>query len=104
MLSKKKNFVSCIHKKNIFLKHGNSSTLKYRKLLTPNIQFQPDIIYIRNGLFERIIKSCKATNVEFLMIKEKLGLSPYEVICDKQEFILPEIQDHIEELKKENEK
>ena len=38
------------------------------------------------------------------MIKEKLGLSPYEVICDKQEFILPEIQDHIEELKKENEK
>ena len=61
-------------------------------------------MYIRNGLFERIIKSCKATNVEFLMIKEKLGLSPYEVICDKQEFILPEIQDHIEELKKENEK
>ena len=38
------------------------------------------------------------------MIKEKLGLSPYEVICDKQEFILPEIQDHIEELKKGNEK
>ena len=53
--------------------------------------------------FKKIIKSCKATNVEFLMLKEKLGLCPYEVICDEKEFILmPEIQDDIEELKKEN--
>ena len=38
------------------------------------------------------------------MIKEKLGLCLYEVICDEQEFILmPEIQDDIEKLKKENE-
>ena len=87
---------------NIFNKYGNSSTLKYRKELSPNIQFQPDRIFVRNDLFERIIKSCKATNVEFLMIKEKLGLCPYEVICDEQEFILPEIQGDIEELKKEN--
>ena len=37
------------------------------------------------------------------MIKEKLGLCLYEVICDEQEFILmPEIQDDIEKLKKEN--
>ena len=36
------------------------------------------------------------------MLKEKLGLCPYEVICDEQEFILPEIQDYIKELKKEN--
>ena len=27
---------------NIFSKYGNSSTLRYRKELTPNIQFQPD--------------------------------------------------------------
>ena len=87
---------------NIFNKYGNSSTLKYRKELSPNIQFQPDRIFVRNDLFEGIIKSCKATNVEFLMIKEKLGLCPYEVICDEQEFILPEIQGDIEELKKEN--
>ena len=53
-------------------------------------------------LFERIIKSCKATNSEFLILQEKLGLCAYEVICDEQEFILPEIQDDIEELKKEN--
>ena len=88
---------------NIFNKYENSSALKYRKELTPNIHFQPDRIFIRNDLFKKIIKSCKATNVEFLMLKEKLGLCPYGVICDKQKFILPEIQDDIEELKKENE-
>ena len=53
---------------NIFNKYGNSSTLKYRKELTPNIQFQPDKIFVRNDLFEQVIKSCKATNVEFLML------------------------------------
>ena len=88
---------------NIFNKHGNSSTLKYRRELTPNIQFQSDRIFIRNDLFEKIIKSCKATNVEFLMLKEKLGLCPYEVICDEKEFILmPERQHDVGQLKKEN--
>ena len=88
---------------NIFNKHGNSSTLKYRRELTPNIQFQSDRIFIRNDLFEEIIKSCKATNVEFLMPKEKLGLCPYEVICDEKEFILmPERQHDVGQLKKEN--
>ena len=90
--------------RNIFNEHGNSSTLNYRKELTPNIQFQPDRIFARNDLFERIIKSCKASNIEFLMLKEKLGLCSYGVICNEKEFILiPEIQDDIEELKKENE-
>ena len=83
--------------RNIFNKYGNSSTLKKT---TPDIQFQPDRIFIRNDLFEKTIKSHKATNVEFLMLKEKLGLCPYGVICDEQEFILPEIQDDIKELKK----
>ena len=37
------------------------------------------------------------------MLKEKLGLCPYEVICNKEHFILmSEIQDDIEELEKEN--
>ena len=57
---------------HIFIKHGNSSTIKYRKELTPHIQFQPDKIFTRNDLFERIIKSCKETNAEFLMLKENL--------------------------------
>ena len=56
--------------RNIFNKHRNSSTLKYRRELTPSIQFQPDRIFTRNDLFEKIIKSCKATNVEFLMLKK----------------------------------
>ena len=62
-------------------------TQKYRKQLTPNITFQPNKIFVRNDLFEKIIKSCKATNLEFLKLKEKLGLCLYEVICDEQEFI-----------------
>ena len=70
--------------------------------MTPNIQFQPDKICIRNDLFEKIIKSCKATNVVFIMLQKKLGLCPYEVICNEQEFALPEIQDDIKKLKKEN--
>ena len=38
------------------------------------------------------------------MLKEKLGLCPCEVIFDEKEFILmPEIQDDIDEFKKENE-
>ena len=47
---------------------------KYRKELTSNITYQPDKIFVRNDLFEKIIKSCKATNLEFLKLKEKLGL------------------------------
>ena len=37
---------------NFFNKHGNASTLKYRKELTPNIKFQPDRIFVRNDLIE----------------------------------------------------
>ena len=63
---------------NIFNKHGNASTIKYRKELTPNVKFQPDRIFIRNDLFEQIIKNCKATDLEFTMLKEKLSICPYE--------------------------
>ena len=67
----------------IFDKYKDLSTQKYRKELTPNITFQPNKIFVRNDLFEKIIKSCKATNLEFLKLKEKLGLCLY----DEQEFI-----------------
>ena len=59
---------------NIFNKQGNKSTLKCITELTLSIKFQPDRIFIRNDLFEQIIKSCKATNIEFAMLKEKLGI------------------------------
>ena len=57
----------------IFDKCKDSSTQKYRKELTPNITFQPNKIFVKNDLFEKIIRSCKATNFEFLKLKEKLG-------------------------------
>ena len=72
----------------IFNKCKDSSRQKYRKELTPNITFQPNKIFVRNDLFEKIIKSCKTTNLEFLKLKEKLGLCLYEDICDEQEIIL----------------
>ena len=71
----------------IFDKCKDSSRQKYRKELTPNITFQPKKIFVRNDLFEKIIKSYKATNLEFLKLKEKLGLCLYEDICDEQELI-----------------
>ena len=49
----------------IFDKCKDSSTQKYRKELTPNITFQPNKIFVRNNLFEKIIKSCEATNLDF---------------------------------------
>ena len=57
-----------IYKREILLnilyyqKNKDLSTQKYRKELTPNITFQPNKIFVRNDLFEKIIKSCKATN------------------------------------------
>ena len=71
----------------IFDKCKDSSRQRYRKELTPNITFQPNKTFVRNGLFERIIKSCKTMNLEFLKLKEKLVLCLYQVICDEQEFI-----------------
>ena len=83
---------------NIFNKHDNKSTLKYRRELRTNIKFQSDRIFVRNDLFEKIIKSCIATNVEFLMLKEKLGICLYEENYYEEEII--KIQDDIEEIDK----
>ena len=47
----------------IFDKCKDSSTQKYTKELTPNITFQPNKIFARNDLFEKIIKRCKVTNL-----------------------------------------
>ena len=60
---------------NIFNKHGNKSTLKYRKELTPDIKLQADKIFVRSDLFEQVIKSCESNSTEFLMFKvQKLGI------------------------------
>ena len=49
----------------IFDKCQGSLRTKYRKELTPNTTFQPNEIFVRKDLFERIVKSCKTTNLEF---------------------------------------
>ena len=79
---------------NIFNKHGNKSTLKYRREITPGIKLQADKTFVRNDLFEKVIKSCKATNKEFLMLKEKLGICLYEENYYEEEII--QIQDNTE--------
>ena len=49
----------------IFDKCKNLSIQKYGKELKPDITFQPNKIFVRNDLFGKIIKSCKATNYNF---------------------------------------
>ena len=92
----------------IFDKCKDLSTQKYRNELTPNITFQPNKLFVRNDLFETVIKSCKETNLELLKLKGKLGLCLYKDICDKKRFILMSeesfIQHDVEnkQLKEEN--
>ena len=41
---------------NIFNMYGNKSTLKHKREITPDIKFQTDRIFVRNDLFEQVIK------------------------------------------------
>ena len=66
----------------------------YKREITPDIKFQTDKIFVRNNLFEQIIKSCKATNTEFTMLKEKLGACLYKENYYTEEII--QIQDNNE--------
>ena len=72
--------------------------MKYRRELTPNIKFQADRILVRNDLFEQVIKSCKATNPEFLMFEEKLGICLYEENCYEEEIIKIQDEEPIEDI------
>ena len=68
--------------------------MKYKREITPDIKFQADRIFVRNYLFEQVIKGCKATNKEFLIFKEKLGICLYEENYYTEEII--QIQDNAE--------
>ena len=81
---------------NIFNQHGN----KHRRELTPSIKFQAGRIFVRNDLFEQVIKSCKATNTEFLMFKEKLGICHYGENYYEEEIIKIQYEEPIEEIVK----
>ena len=76
----------------MFNKHGNKSTLKYKREITPDIKFQADRIFARNDLLEQVIEGCKATNKEFLIFKEKRGICLYEENYYTEEII--QIQDN----------
>ena len=60
---------------NIFHKHLKKSSLKYRREIAPDIKIQADKIFVRNDLFGQVIKSCKATNIEFTMLKKTWHMS-----------------------------
>ena len=55
-------------------------------------------MFVRNDLFEQIIKSCKATNIEFTMLKEKLGICLYEENYYEEEIIKIQDEESIEEI------
>ena len=65
---------------------------QYKREITPDIKFQADRIFVRNDLFEQVIKGCKATNKSFLLIKEKLDICLYEENYYTEEII--QIQDN----------
>ena len=85
---------------NIFNKHGNKST--YGREITPDIKVQTDKIFVRNDLFEQVIKSCKATNKEFLMLKEKLGICFYEENYDTEDIIQTQDNTKVPSIEKIN--
>ena len=103
-------------KSNEIMRLSSKNSKTYRKELTPNITFQPNKIFARNDLFEKIIKSCKATDFKLLKLKEKLGLCLYKTFAmnkrlfqcqkknfkDKKRFTQHDVGN--KQLKEENEK
>ena len=63
-------------------------------------KFQADRVFVRNDLFEQVIKSCKATSTEFLMFKEKHGICLYEENSDQEGIIKLQDKETIEVISK----
>ena len=53
--------------------------------------------------FEKIVKSCKATNAEFTILKEKLGIYPNDENYNEKEIIKINIKEPFNELLDESE-
>ena len=94
----------------IFDQYKDLQTQKYRKQIIPKITFHPNKTFVRNDLFQKIIKRCKGINLEYLKLKGKLVIRLYEDICVEQEFILMSEKSFIQHdvknkrLKEENNK
>ena len=59
-------------------------------------------MFVRNDLFKQVIKSCKATNKEFLMFKEKLGICLYEENYYTEDIIQTQDNTEVPSIKKLN--
>lgn len=62
---------------SLFVMSENSDKIKYRKQLTIGTSFQPDRIFIRNDLFEKVLDRYDAQTDELGIIKKKLGICIY---------------------------
>ena len=71
---------------NIFNKHGNKSTLKYRREITPDIKVEADKIFVKNDLFEQVIKGFKATNIKFKMLKKTCNMSLWRILLYRRDY------------------
>ena len=60
--------------------------MKYRREITPGIKLQADKIFVRNDLFEQVIKSCKATNIEFTMLKKTWHMSLWRKLLYRRDY------------------
>ena len=58
-----------------------------KQKLMPNTELQPCRRFVRNGLVERKIKSCRKSSKEFLELKKKLEFDSDLVTCDEQDVI-----------------
>ena len=74
--------------------------MKYKKEIKPDIKFQTDKIFVRTDLFEQVIKTCKATNIEFAMFNEKLGICLYEENYYTEEIIQIQDEKPVEKINK----
>ena len=68
------------------LKQEVTATLKYKREITPDIKFQTDKIFVRNNLFEQVIRSCKATNKEFLIKKKTWHMSLWKKLLCRRDY------------------
>ena len=60
---------------------------KYRQELTPNAEYQRCMVFARNDLVKRKIKSCRKSSKRFLEFKKSLGLDTDVITCDEQDII-----------------
>ena len=72
---------------HIFLINVIQKNKKYRQELIPNAEYQRCGVFVRNGLVQKKIRSCRKSSKKFLEFKKKLVLDPDVVTCGKKDII-----------------